>query len=91
MDPFRKRLFNIFEFMRNVQSGFAKWYNDTFDRQGRFCANRFKSSILATNKAEIEKLINKLTKKIDYITQKTATTLSDGKHQCLHIPRDVTT
>ena len=211
-DKFRKRLFNLSEFMRNLQSGFARWYNDTFDRRGRFWGDRFKSSILADkkaqldcmlyvdlnpvragiverpeeytgssiylrnnkqdewlvpldkilpinhindkckytgkllddyrsrlyyrgsiptkkgqakisaqtlnneiargfnkpgiyrnklryfidgifigNQAKVEKLIGKLTKVNDYITQKKPAIISDGKHQCLHMPRDIET
>jgi len=51
---FRKRLFNISEFMRNLQSSFARWYNETFDRKGKFWADRFKSSILADSKALLD-------------------------------------
>jgi len=51
---FRKRLFNISEFMRNLQSTFARWYNETFERAGKFWADRFKSSILADDKAVLD-------------------------------------
>ncbi len=51
---FRERLFNLSEYMRNIQSGFASWYNKTFDRSGRFWADRFKSSILADKQALLD-------------------------------------
>ena len=41
-----KRLFNVSEFMRNVQGAFAKWYNRTFGRKGHFWGDRFKSALL---------------------------------------------
>ena len=38
------RLFDVSEYMRNVQSRFARWYNRSFKRQGRFWADRFAKS-----------------------------------------------
>ena len=32
--------------MRNVQQGFARWYNKPYQRRGRFWADRFKSSLI---------------------------------------------
>jgi hypothetical protein len=49
----------------------------------------FIDGIIIGSQAKIEKLKSKLTKKNDYIMHKTATTLTDGKHQFLHTPRDV--
>jgi hypothetical protein len=49
-----KRLFDISEFMRNVQMAFGRWYNDTHDRVGRFWAERFKSTVLASKRAVME-------------------------------------
>ena len=47
----RERLFDVSEFMRNVQSAFARWYNKTYQRRGRFWADRFKSVYLETRQA----------------------------------------
>ena len=45
-ERFSRRLFDISEFMRNVQSGFATWYNQTHQRKGKFWADRYKSVCL---------------------------------------------
>ncbi len=37
--------------MGNVQSAFARWYNKTYQRRGRFWADRFKSVYLETTQA----------------------------------------
>jgi putative transposase len=42
----QQRLFDVSELMRNLQSAFARWYNRTYDRRGRFWADRFKSVYL---------------------------------------------
>ena len=44
----KKRLFDVSEFMRNVQSAFTRWYNQTHSRRGRLWADRFKSTYLHT-------------------------------------------
>ncbi len=43
---FNDRLFDLSELLRNIQARFAKWYNQTFARRGRFWATRFKSVLL---------------------------------------------
>ncbi len=43
---FNDRLFDLSELLRNLQARFAKWYNQTFERRGRFWATRFKSVFL---------------------------------------------
>ncbi len=43
---YRRRLFDVSEFMRNLQASFARWYNRSFDRRGRFWGDRFKSVYL---------------------------------------------
>ncbi len=48
------RLFDVSEFMRNVQSAFARWYNKTYQRRGRFWADRFKSVYLETAQAVLD-------------------------------------
>ena len=45
-DHFAKRIFDISEFMRNVQSAFATWYNKLHCRRGRFWSDRYKSVTL---------------------------------------------
>ena len=51
------RLFDVSEFMRNVQSAFARWYNKTYQRRGRFWADRFKSVYLETTQAVLDCLL----------------------------------
>ena len=51
---FERRLFDVSEFMRNVQMAYARWYNATHNRKGRFWADRFKSTILATPESVID-------------------------------------
>jgi len=51
---FHDRLFDVSEFMRNVQAAFARWYNRTYDRRGRFWADRFKSVYLQDEKAVLD-------------------------------------
>ncbi len=46
-EKFEKRLFNVSELMRNLNSGFARWYNKQYQRKGRFWGDRFKSTVLA--------------------------------------------
>ncbi|HUV14901.1 MAG TPA: transposase, partial [Acidobacteriota bacterium] len=41
---FNRRLFNVSELMRNVQSSYARWFNRRHHRKGRFWADRFRSS-----------------------------------------------
>ena len=40
-ENFNRRLFNVSELMRNVQSGYARWFNRRWGRKGRFWADRF--------------------------------------------------
>ena len=51
---FGERLFRLSEFMRNVQAAFARWYNKTYERQGRFWSDRFKSTLLADVEARLD-------------------------------------
>jgi len=51
---FERRIFDVSEFMRNVQGEFARWYNRTFDRKGRFWAERFKSTVLEDERAVLD-------------------------------------
>ena len=43
-ERFNQRLFNVSELMRNVQSGYARWFNRRYNRKGRFWADRFRST-----------------------------------------------
>ena len=45
-EQFNASLFSLSELMRNVQQGFARWYNKPYQRRGRFWADRFKSSLI---------------------------------------------
>ncbi len=40
-EQFNRRLFNVSELMRNLQSTYARWYNRRYNRRGRFWADRF--------------------------------------------------
>jgi putative transposase len=51
---YHRRLFDVSEFMRNVQSSFARWYNQTYRRRGRFWADRFKSTYLQDERAVLD-------------------------------------
>ncbi len=43
---FEKRVFNVSELMRNLNGGFATWYNKQYQRKGHFWGDRFKSTWL---------------------------------------------
>jgi len=53
-ERFALRLFDLSEFMRNVQAAFARWYNRTYERRGRFWADRFKSVYLGDLRAVLD-------------------------------------
>ena len=53
-EHYRKRLFDLSELMRNVQSGFARWFNDSYDRRGKLWADRFKSVVLGDMQAVLD-------------------------------------
>ncbi|HHQ48429.1 MAG TPA: hypothetical protein ENK19_06040, partial [Acidobacteria bacterium] len=53
-ERYRRRLFDLSEYMRNVQAGFARWYNDSFDRRGKLWADRFKSVVLGDMQAVLD-------------------------------------
>jgi len=50
----QERLFDVSEFMRNLQGAFSRWYNRTFNRKGHFWGERFKSAILGSPEAVLE-------------------------------------
>ncbi len=56
-EHYRRRLFDVSEFMRNVQASFARWYNRSYDRRGRFWADRFKSVYLGDPRAVLDCMI----------------------------------
>jgi len=45
-ERFNNRIYDVSEFMRNVQMGFSKWYNKTYQRKERLWGDRFKSTLL---------------------------------------------
>ena len=49
-ERFNRRLYDVSEFMRNLQAEFARWFNFTHKRRGRFWAERFKSTLLEDRK-----------------------------------------
>jgi len=53
-EQFNRRLFNLADLMRNIQQGFARWYNKAYGRRGRFWADRFKSTLLYGEQSLIE-------------------------------------
>jgi len=53
-EHYRKRLFDVSEYMRNIQAGLARWYNSSFDRRGKFWADRFKSTYLHGPRAVLD-------------------------------------
>ena len=53
-ERFNQRIFDVSEFMRNVQAAFARWYNRTFERRGKFWADRFKSTLLEDGQAVVD-------------------------------------
>jgi REP element-mobilizing transposase RayT len=50
-EQFNARIFDLSEYMRNLQAAFARWYNKTFERRGRFWGDRFKSVLLEDYRA----------------------------------------
>ncbi len=53
-ERYRKRLFDVSEFMRNVQMAYARWYNMTYRRKGRFWGDRFHSVVLGDDRALLD-------------------------------------
>jgi REP element-mobilizing transposase RayT len=51
---FARRIFDVSEFMRNVQMAFARWYNRNHNRKGRFWAERFGSTLLEDEKSVLD-------------------------------------
>jgi REP element-mobilizing transposase RayT len=53
-EHYRRRLFDVSEYMRNIQAAFARWYNLKYRRRGRFWADRFKSVYLQDEQAVLD-------------------------------------
>ena len=53
-EQFNERIFDLSEYMRNLQAAFARWYNKTFERRGRFWGDRFKSVLLEDSRAVMD-------------------------------------
>ncbi len=53
-EHYRRRLFDVSEYMRNIQAAFARWYNRNYQRRGRFWADRFKSVYLEDKAAVLD-------------------------------------
>ena len=53
-EKLNQRIYNLADLMRNVQQGFARWFNKNHNRRGRFWADRFKSTILYGEKSLVE-------------------------------------
>jgi len=53
-EHYRLRLFDVSEYMRNIQAAFARWYNHSFRRRGKFWADRFKSVYLEDARAVLD-------------------------------------
>jgi putative transposase len=56
-ERFNDRIFDVSELMRNVQAAFARFFNRTFGRRGRFWADRFKSTLLEDEKQVMDCLL----------------------------------
>ena len=53
-ERYRRRLFDLSEYMRNIQAVFARWYNFNYERRGRFWADRFKSVYLEDKRSVLD-------------------------------------
>ena len=53
-DRLQERLFDVSEFMRNLHSSFARFYNKTYQHHGRFWADRYKSTLLEDERALLD-------------------------------------
>ncbi len=54
---FEKRIFDVSELMRSLQSKIARWFNLTHNRRGRFWADRFKSVLLEDERSMFDCLL----------------------------------
>jgi len=51
LDRFRRRMFDLSEFMKDVKQRFSSWYNKTNERKGTLFEERFKSVIVQDGQA----------------------------------------
>ena len=56
-DRFEKRLFDVSEFMRNLEEAFAFWYNAAHNCKGHFWADRFRSTVLGGPEAVLDAIL----------------------------------
>jgi len=56
-ETFEKRLFNVSEFMRNLEEVFTRWYNPTHGCKGHFWSDRFKSTVLGGPQAVLDAVL----------------------------------
>lgn len=54
---FNRRIFDLSEFMRSLQSEFARWYNKTHNRRGSFWSERFKSVLLGDGESILDAIL----------------------------------
>ena len=54
---FNGRIFDVSEFMRNVQQSYTKWYNRRYRRRGSLWGERFKSAILGGQQSILDALL----------------------------------
>ena len=54
---FNRRIFDVSEFMRNIQQSYTKWYNRRYDRRGSLWGERFKSVILGGRVSLLESVL----------------------------------
>jgi hypothetical protein len=51
LDPYRKRMYDISVFIKELKGRFAQWFNQRHDRYGVLWAERFKSVLLEGGEA----------------------------------------
>ena len=56
-ERFNKRIFDVSEFMRTLQSEYAKWFNRTYGRKGAFWGARFKSVLLGESESVMDAVL----------------------------------
>jgi len=54
---FNRRIFDVSEFMRNIQQSYTKWYNRRYRRRGPLWGERFKSALLGEQQSILETLL----------------------------------
>lgn len=54
---FNTRIFDLSEFMRNVQQSYTRWYNQHYHRRGSLWSERFKSVLLGDQQSILDTLL----------------------------------